>query len=106
MKISSILGLNARSQLYLSKNMKAGKKIADSKIATFRVMKASEVPTPQIYKKFRNPKDIFDFNWESLPNAFALKPRKIKNIFRISKFFINLRSGNFTCFHNPKCRNF
>ncbi len=76
MKISSILGLNARSQLYLSKNMKAGKKIADSKIATFRVMKASEVPTPQIYKKFRNPKDIFDFNWESLPNAFALKPSR------------------------------
>src|SRR5258708_1851924 len=76
MKISSILGLNARSQLYLSKNMKAGKKIADSKIATFRVMKASEVHTPQIYKKFRNPKDIFDFNWESLPNAFALKPSR------------------------------
>ena len=76
MKISSILGLNARSQLYLSKNPVAARKIADSKIATFRVLKKAAVPTPEIYKKFREPKDIFDFDWNSLPNSFALKPSR------------------------------
>lgn len=76
MKISFTLGLNARSQLYLSKNTHESKKIADSKILTFKTLKKAEVPTPEIYQKFRDPKDIFDFDWNSLPSAFALKPNR------------------------------
>ncbi len=77
MKISSILGLNARSQLYMMPfNSSHSKKVADSKILTWRVLKKAEVPTPQIYKIFRNPEDIFKFRWENLPPAFALKPSK------------------------------
>ncbi|HEX6977527.1 MAG TPA: sugar-transfer associated ATP-grasp domain-containing protein [Patescibacteria group bacterium] len=77
MKISSILGLNARSQLYMMPfNSNHAKKVADSKILTWRVLKKASVPTPQIYKIFRNPEDIFKFNWETLPEAFALKPSK------------------------------
>ncbi len=77
MKLSSILGLNARSQLYLMpQNSRRAKKVADSKILTWRVLKKAEVPTPHIYKIFRDPQDIFKFNWETLPSAFALKPSK------------------------------
>lgn len=77
MKLSSILGLNARTQLFAYKyNGPKGKKIADSKIQTARVLKAAGVSHPQIYKKFRNESDIYNFDWGSLPDRFALKPSR------------------------------
>jgi alpha-L-glutamate ligase-like protein len=77
MKITSILGLNARTQLFSYKyNSVKGKYIADSKIQSERVLLKAEVSTPQIIKKFRNPKEIFKFNWDSLPSSFALKPSR------------------------------
>ncbi len=77
MKTSSILGLNSRTQLFAYKyNTKRAKKTADSKIQTTRLLKKSEVAHPKIYKKFREPQDVFDFNWDKLPDRFALKPSR------------------------------
>ncbi|MEK7526437.1 MAG: sugar-transfer associated ATP-grasp domain-containing protein [Patescibacteria group bacterium] len=77
MKTSSILGLNARSQLFTYPyNSNKGKKIAASKIQTNKVLTKADIPTPKIYKKFRSPQDTQTFNWEKLPNAFALKPSR------------------------------
>lgn len=77
MKLSSILGLNARSQLFSYQfNDWKGRKIADSKIQTARILRRAEIPTPLIYKKFRNLRDINEFNWKSLPDSFALKPSR------------------------------
>lgn len=77
MKLNSILGLNARSQLYSYKyNSNKNKNVADSKIQSERVLLKAEVPTPKIIKKFRNPQEIFNFNWDALPAAFALKPSR------------------------------
>jgi len=77
MKISSILGLNARTQLFAYKyNTKRGKNIADSKIQTARILKKAKVPHPKIYKKFMDPNDVFEFDWASLPDKFALKPSR------------------------------
>lgn len=77
MKISSILGLNARNQLLSYQyNTKYSKRIADSKIKTARILKKSQVPTPETLAKFRKPGDILIFNWESLPSSFALKPSR------------------------------
>ncbi len=77
MKISSILGLNARTQLYAYRyNSRRGKSIADSKILTARTLAREEVSHPKIYKKFRNPNDVLSFDWDSLPDKFALKPNK------------------------------
>lgn len=77
MKISSILGLNARFQKFsYPNNPRRGKKIADSKLQTKRVLKRAGIPVPKIYKKFKKPEDVFTFEWESLPTAFALKPSK------------------------------
>jgi len=45
MKLSSILGLNARTQLFSYRfNTRKGKKVADSKIQTWRVLKKAGVP--------------------------------------------------------------
>lgn len=77
MKFASVLGLNARSQLFSYRyNTGKGKKICDSKIITERVLKKAGVPSPEIYKVFSNPKDVLNFNWDSLPSSFALKPSR------------------------------
>ncbi|MCS7092789.1 MAG: hypothetical protein NZM26_05595, partial [Patescibacteria group bacterium] len=75
MKLSSILGLNARTKLYsYPYNTKKGKRIAASKLLTAKVLKKAEIPTPTIYAKFKSPSDVFSFDWESIPGAFAIKP--------------------------------
>jgi alpha-L-glutamate ligase-like protein len=77
MKISDILGLNSRSQIYAYRyNSRRGKNIADSKIQTARVLRRAGVPHPKIFKKFSDPKDVLDFNWSTLPDKFALKPSR------------------------------
>ena len=77
MKISSILGLNARTQLFAYHyNTRNGKKIADSKILTARILKSAGIAHPKIYKKFTSPKGVMEFNWGSLPHQFALKPSR------------------------------
>lgn len=77
MKVTSILGLNARTQLFAYKhNTKRGKNIADSKIQTARVLKKAGVSHPKIYKKFLDPRDVLEFNWDTLPPKFALKPSR------------------------------
>jgi len=77
MKASSILGLNARSGVYLTPlNTHKARRIADSKLLMFQTLKKAQIPTPLVFKKFKNPRDVFDYNWESLPDAFALKPSR------------------------------
>lgn len=77
MKISSILGLNARSSLFTGKyNSRKAKKVADSKIATDRVLRIAHVAHPRIYAKFKTPGDCLGFKWEELPESFALKPSR------------------------------
>ena len=77
MKVSSILGLNARTVLFAYHyNTRKGKKIADSKIQTAKVLKKAGVSHPEIYAKFRSAEEAAEFNWDSLPSAFALKPSR------------------------------
>ncbi len=77
MKISSILGLNARNRLYTYPfNSKKGKKIAASKIQTFKLLKKHQLPTPEIIAKFKDPEDVVKFDWNTLPDAFAVKPSR------------------------------
>jgi alpha-L-glutamate ligase-like protein len=77
MKISSILGLNARAGLFSYKySNSAGKKLARSKILTKRTLKHNDVAIPEVYRVFRRARDIHAFDFNSLPSAFALKPSK------------------------------
>lgn len=76
-KLSSILGKNARSQLFsYLHNTTRGKRIATSKLLAKRVLKEAGIPVPSTFKIFKNPKDIMEFDWNSLPDSFALKPNK------------------------------
>jgi len=73
-KASSILGLNARNRLFLSLNKKFGRRIADSKLLTKKILGKYGLPTPKLYAVFTNPSEVFDFPWETLPDNFVLKP--------------------------------
>ncbi len=76
MSSSAILGLNARNHLFLSLNKKEGRKIADSKLLTKKLLKKNHLPTPSLLAIFRTPRQIMDFPWETLPENFVLKPSK------------------------------
>ncbi len=77
MKTSSILGLNARGWLYAGRyNSRKAKKIADSKLQTDRILRKAGIPHPIIFKKLRTAEDVFQFDWKSLPDSFALKPSR------------------------------
>ena len=77
MRLSSILGLNARFQLYsYPSNSRRGKKIASSKLLTKRVLRKIEIPIPEIYAKFTTQEDIYNFDWTKLPERFAFKPSR------------------------------
>lgn len=77
MKLSAILGINARTKAFSYQvNTVRGKKTADSKIQTDRVLAQAGVAHPEIYKKFRTPQEVSSFTWESLPDQFALKPSR------------------------------
>jgi len=77
MKVSFILGLNARSREYsYPYNTRRGRKIADSKLVSAGVLRRAGISTPEVYAKFKDPADILKFDWGSLPSAFALKPSR------------------------------
>lgn len=77
MKLSSILGLNARAQLFsYSYNTREGRRIALSKLLTEKMLSRAGIPVPQVYKKFKDPRYVLEFKWESLPSSFVLKPNR------------------------------
>jgi alpha-L-glutamate ligase-like protein len=77
MKASSILGLNSRYVLFTSKyNTKDGKKIANSKLKTAKILKKNNILHPEILAKFKSISDLENFKWEKLPNSFAVKPSR------------------------------
>ena len=77
MKLSHILGLNARTMAFsYHYNSLAGRKVANSKLATKRFLKKKGIPVPEIYKRFRTPRSVIKFDWGTLPFSFALKPNK------------------------------
>lgn len=96
MKISSILGLNARSVLFTTRyNSRKAKNIANSKLQTAKVLKKNKVATPKVIAKFRNYDDVGNFDWSKLPDKFALKPSRGLGGDGIIVVKKKLKSGNF-----------
>jgi len=75
-KTQHLLGKNARNQVYLRLNKKRGRRIADSKLLTKKVLKKHGLPHPKLYAVFENPEELYAFQWESLPGNFVVKPSR------------------------------
>ncbi len=70
-----ILGINARNQKYL-KTTKRVRLILDAKLATKKKLKRAGLPTLETLAVIRSRKELFNFNWDNLPNSFVIKPNR------------------------------
>lgn len=76
-KSQKILGMNSRNLEYIRPfNLKAARKIADDKLLCKRILKKNDLPVPALVAKIRNHEELENFDWQSLPNSFALKPNR------------------------------
>lgn len=72
---SHVLGMNARSLSYLKPlNLKKGRRIADSKLLTKKYLTKAGLPIPKRLAVFKTPRQVFEFDWLTLPDNFVLKP--------------------------------
>ncbi len=73
----AILGMNARNLDYVRPyNHTKGKRIADQKLLCKRVLKQAGIPVPGLIAKIKNQAALDAFDWNTLPNSFALKPNR------------------------------
>ncbi|MCX6734949.1 MAG: DUF1704 domain-containing protein [Candidatus Peregrinibacteria bacterium] len=70
-----ILGINARNLLYMRPyNPKKAVKLADDKIKTKQFLSARDIPVPKLYGIIRDTIELEKFDFNALPDSFALKP--------------------------------
>jgi len=70
-----ILGMNARNFSYVRpNNLKKAIRIADNKIVSKRILRKDGIPVPKLIAKISSYEDLENFDWNSLPSGFALKP--------------------------------
>lgn len=73
-RLSDILGMNARNLLYLKLNKKFGRKAADSKLLTKKLLRKDKIPHPKLISILRSHSDSQSFNWLKLKSGFVIKP--------------------------------
>lgn len=72
-----ILGMNSRNLEFIRPhNRLRAKRLADDKLLSKRVLKKSGVTVPKLIAKIKTLDDLENFDWQSLPNSFALKPNR------------------------------
>lgn len=70
-----VLGLNDRALSYIRlHNHKGAIHIADNKLLTKRILNAAGIPTPALIKVIADYKELDEFDWNSLPSSFVMKP--------------------------------
>lgn len=71
---SQFLGKNERNKVYLRKNSSEGRKIADSKWKTKRILGKGGVGVPKLISRFKSWSEVENFYWEGLEGNFVVKP--------------------------------
>ncbi len=73
----TILGMNARNLDYVRPyNHARGRRMADQKLRCKVVLKKNHLPVSKLLAKIRTAEELEHFNWQSLPESFALKPNR------------------------------
>lgn len=75
-RLSDILGINARSAGFLRLNTKLARKRADDKLLTKRVLKKRGIPHPELLGVLGSHHEVNEFDWEKLSGGFVIKPVK------------------------------
>lgn len=76
-KSRTLLGMNARNLNYIRPfNPARGKRIADQKLLSKKILSAQHLPVSKLIAKIRSQQELEIFDWSSLPDTFALKPNR------------------------------
>lgn len=70
-----VLGVNERNLMYIRRyNSGKAKRIADNKLLTKKVLSKAGIPTPRLIGSIDSVKALYEFDWDSLPSSFVIKP--------------------------------
>jgi alpha-L-glutamate ligase-like protein len=74
---NKLLGMNARNLRFIRpNNSKKSIRIADDKLLSKKILKKGGIPVPKLVAKIRSYEELENFNWNLLPNSFALTPTR------------------------------
>jgi len=72
-----LLGMNSRNLEFIRPfNRLRAKRLADDKLLSKRILKKNNIAVPRLLAKIKTIEDLENFDWQSLPNSFALKPNR------------------------------
>ncbi|MDP4008583.1 MAG: DUF1704 domain-containing protein [Candidatus Peregrinibacteria bacterium] len=70
-----VLGINARNLSYIKAyNSKKAMNLADDKMRTKQFLSARDIPVPRLYNTIKKRSELERFDFNVLPDKFALKP--------------------------------
>ena len=73
----TVLGMNARNFDYVRRyNHARGRRMADQKLRCKVVLKKNNLPVSKLLAKIKSAEELEHFNWQTLPESFALKPNR------------------------------
>lgn len=76
-KSRQILGMNSRNLEYIRPfNLSRAKKLADNKLQSKKVLQKNNIAVPKLIAKITSLKELETFDWQKLPESFALKPNR------------------------------
>ncbi|CAA9454489.1 MAG: FIG002781: Alpha-L-glutamate ligase family protein [uncultured Rubrobacteraceae bacterium] len=70
----NVLGMNARNARVAAENPPGAIRLVDSKLDTKKVLEEAGVPVPPTLSVLQDRRDLRDFDLESLPDSWVLKP--------------------------------
>ncbi|KKR21239.1 MAG: Alpha-L-glutamate ligase family protein [Candidatus Moranbacteria bacterium GW2011_GWA2_39_41] len=72
-----LLGMNSRNLEFIRPfNRAKAKRLADNKMHSKRVLKKNGVSVSKLLATIKTLDDLENFDWQTLPNSFALKPNR------------------------------
>lgn len=73
-KLSDLLGINARAADYLRLNYKQARQRADDKLVTKMLLARTKIKHPKLLATLSNREDVSGFDWTQLEGGFVIKP--------------------------------
>jgi alpha-L-glutamate ligase-like protein len=76
-KGQKILGMNSRNLEFIRPyNLKKAKRLADDKLLSKKILSKNNIAVPKMIAKIRSYEELESFDWNTLPESFALKPNR------------------------------
>ncbi len=89
-----VLGVNARSAVYLRTNTQQARDTADDKLATKQLLITHGIPVAELLAVVDEPAQVRMFDWEKLPSSFVIKPNRGFGGEGIMVIYNRLKNGN------------